>query len=463
MKKGFLSLILLISVYVVFAQGNSFYIKNIAIEGNKKTKDKIIFRELLFTTGITYNSVDFEDLRKRSEENLMNTFLFITAKIGLSNITGDTTDVKIELVERWYLWPTPQADIDERNFNVWWQKKSFDRLSAGVYLTKSNFRGKMELVNFQMMLGYNQQYGVGYQIPYINKSKTIGLGADFYWSGRHEVFNRTLKDKQVYYKDVDNYVRQEFTFGINTQVRRNFYTTHFLQISYNHNLFSQGLLDSSVNYNWKNLTNISYLSLYYKLKIDYRDFKTYPLKGYYFDIEFFKYGFGIFKNQKMNLADIKTTMRKYWKLSERFYYAMGAIGKISNYTSQVFYLQKSLGYGRDFVRGYEYYVVDGQYYGVIKSNIKYALFPERISRVNSISTTKFNIIPWAVYTNFFFDGGYVSRGISQNISNELPGKLLYSAGIGIDVTTYYDKVVRFEFALNGRGETGFFLHFIAPL
>ena len=57
---------------------------------------------------------------------------------------------------------------------------------------------------------------------------------------------------------------------------------------------------------------------------------------------------------------------------------------------------------------------------------------------------QFNRIPIEIYSNLFFDAGYVSdqSGTYKSYNNILVDKLMISAGIGIDFVTYYDKVFR---------------------
>lgn len=45
----------------------------------------------------------------------------------------------------------------------------------------------------------------------------------------------------------------------------------------------------------------------------------------------------------------------------------------------------------------------------------------------------------------------------------LQNSLLYGTGVGIDFVTYYDKVLRVEYGINGLGESGLFLHLVAPI
>jgi hypothetical protein len=50
-----------------------------------------------------------------------------------------------------------------------------------------------------------------------------------------------------------------------------------------------------------------------------------------------------------------------------------------------------------------------------------------------------------------------------NQTSFLDNKFIFGTGIGIDFVTYYDKVLRLEYGVNDMGETGFFIHFVAPI
>jgi len=127
-----------------------------------------------------------------------------------------------------------------------------------------------------------------------------------------------------------------------------------------------------------------------------------------------------------------------------------------------------LGYGRETVRSYEYYVADGQHYILLKSNLKFSLLPEKVVKIGFINTTKFNTVPLALYLTAFADAGYVYN-IRHNQTeyrlkgNTLENTVLAGMGMGLDFTTYYDIVIRIEGALNRLGQTGLFINFIAPI
>ncbi len=453
-------------LFVVFsfaqsAMSQSFVVHSIVVEGNDKTKSQIILRELVFALGDTLQDSQWQDLQKQSADNLVNTSLFHTAEISFKDNQFQRTII-IKVTERWYLWPIPQVDIDERNFNTWLETKNLERASAGILLTHNNMRGRGETMKLLFMLGYNQKLGFAYEMPYINKKKTIGIGFQSIFTMSHEVNAITEYDKQVFLKTEDEPIEQDWLSSFQVQYRPRHHLTHLIQLRYRHWQFADTLLQFNPEYTPNAQTDLQYFGLYYKLKLDHRDYKPYPLNGYYVDFEIIKYGLGVFDND-LDVLSFKSTSRKYIELNPKWYIAGGLIAKMSSPNFQPYLLERGLGFGRDFVRGYEYYVVNGQNYLVGKANIKYAVIPKRVVKLNWMKSSKFNTIPFAFYLNLFSDIGIVSNTQFNSPTNVLPNTFLYSAGIGLDFVSYYDAVARMEWAVNANGESHFYLHFIAPI
>ena len=108
---------------------------------------------------------------------------------------------------------------------------------------------------------------------------------------------------------------------------------------------------------------------------------------------------------------------------------------------------------------------------MFKSNIKFAILPQRVEKINFIRTTKFNTIPLALYMNLFVDMGYVYAYQQKAYGlvnvyvpfNSLQNSLMLGYGLGFDFTTYYDVVIRLEGSMNLMGKPGIFINFIAPI
>ena len=68
---------------------------------------------------------------------------------------------------------------------------------------------------------------------------------------------------------------------------------------------------------------------------------------------------------------------------------------------------------------------------------------------------------WSACKGAFADFGRVwdSR---YAYKNPLANRIQQGYGIGVNVVTSYDQVMRVEFAVNGRAASGFYLHFAQP-
>jgi hypothetical protein len=438
-------------------------IDSIILKGNKITKDQIILREIIFSEGDMLRRDKLDSLIFRSRENLLNTLLFNFVEMGKSFQDSVHVVIYVNVIERWYIWPTPILKLSDRNFNVWWETKDFSRLSYGFYVDWRNFRGRKENLIFRLQWGYDRDVSLQYLIPYLNKKKTLGMGFGAGFSRQKETAYQTVNNKQQFFKDPEEFARQEsYAYG-QFLIRRNIYNTHLLEFRYDWHHFSDSLLKENEHFTIDGASKLQYISFSYLFKSDHRDFKSYPLKGYYFDFQIIKHGLWTFNQNTLNTFHLLVTFRKFWELHPRIYFASGINGKISAGT-QPYFILRGIGYDRDIVRSYEYYLVDAQHFVILKNNIKFALVPTRVKDISFIKTEKFGKIFYALYMNVFVDGGY---GVyNQDFgweTNDLQNALLLGYGAGLDFVTYYDVVIRLEFSVNFRNETGIFLHFVAPI
>jgi len=440
-------------------------IGNIGFKGNARTRPSIILREMLFRKGDTLLKSELSEQLLESRENIFNTRLFNIVTIDPMPVEGsDTINIVVSVIERWYIWPIPFLEISDRNFNVWWETRDFSRLTYGIDLTFNNVRGRNETLQIMTHFGYNQKYGFTYKIPYIDTKQKLGIGFGAEVDLNHEIPVASASNKPVYMKDGTDFLKKLFRGYTELIFRPDFYSTHTFYASYNHYIFNEQL-ESVPGFFYDESLIQQFVTLNYFFKNDHRDVQFYPLIGYYIDAEFnYTIPFKVAHN-----AYLKMNFRKYWQMHNRWYWASGFTGKLSLEKEQPYYLQQGLGYGREYVRGYEYYVIDGQHFVLLKNNLKFALLPQRVVKLGFIRTSKFNTIPLAFYLNVFADLGYVYNYQDLNPhyhagnSNTLQNALLAGYGAGIDFTTYYDIVVRMECSFNLWGEAGFYLHFMAPI
>lgn len=436
-------------------------INDIFIVGNKITKAHIILRELPFAKNDSVRLIEIQQKLRSAKENLLNTSLFNFVTVDTLSAGTGRVNIMITVAERWYTWPVPVFEIQERNFNTWWQTKDLARANYGFYLERENFRGRKEDLSFYFQFGYTEKYGLTYRIPYLNKKQTSGAGFSFSYSRNHEVGYMTSDNKLLYFKDPTQYIREEFTGKLFYSYRRGIHKLHSIEAKFVHGIVNDTLNDYTTDYFIGQQTEMRFLSLDYFYRIDHRDSKIYPLKGYAIDMEATKLGLGIIPDEKIDITNLFLTLKGYHKLSDRFYLSGSAKVKFSPSKNQPYYVQRGLGWS-DYVRGYEYYVIDGQSYGTTKLGLKYEIIKPRIQSIPHMPLKKFNTFHYALYAGIYGDVGYVDDR-QYSLLNPLANTFLYGYGVGIDYVTYYDIVFRFEYSINRRLEHGFFVNFNAGI
>ena len=461
MRKNLICFFILFVPFFSFSQ-EKLQINSITIKGNKITKEAIILRELTFQKGDAVSKEILDEKIKESEENLTNLLLFNFSEIS-ADIEAAKANITIEIVERWYIWPYPIIELSERNFNVWWNEfkessySDFSRMNYGVFLVWENFRGKNELLKIKYRKGFKEHYLFRYEIPYFNKEKTIGISAFVQQFRRKKSFYNTIDNKLLYYENGDKYTTKDSEFQITILYRKNTRNKHKLRLNY----LQSNIADSIKSYNPDYLKNGKLKGDYFQINYQYaneqRDYVHYPLHGHYLHFELTK-NFG--GSSPVNHFEAMAKAEKYIEIQNRLFIASSFKAKVSSDGYQPYFAQKGLGFD-DYVRTYEYYVVDGQNYWLSKTAIKYELIGKTNFEIPYVKMPQFKKAHYSLYFSVFTDLGYVIDS-QNNENNELSNQLLFGRGISLDYVTYYDKMLRIEYGINRLGEKGIFLHFTNP-
>ena len=148
-------------------------------------------------------------------------------------------------------------------------------------------------------------------------------------------------------------------------------------------------------------------------------------------------------------------------LGHQFYFSNYTVGNWSTPDRQPYALYLAQGYRRNFVRGYEIYVIEGPVWGLNKTTFKRRIF-HRIYRLDALPIEKFQHFPFSIYFKAYTDIGYVKNYPQYE---EYPkqntlfsNKLIAGAGLGLDFVTAYDGIFRVEYTINKEGMSGLFLH-----
>lgn len=429
-----------------------FRVRKIIITGNSRTKPSIILRELPFKTNDAFQLQElverFEDARRK----LMNTGLFVQAVVSLKSFEGYDVDISVDVRERWYLYPIPYFKFVDRNFNQWWveQKKNLSRVNYGLKVYYNNITGYNDKLNLLFSGGYTKQFSFNYDRLYFDKKMKWGLSAGFNVGKNREVNYTTVDNKQVFFKDPDHYIRTFTRANLELTYRRATNTRHRFGFAFNQEVVTDTIIKLNPQYFSNNHTSIRYPELYYNMSYFDVDFIPYPTRGYIADVTVGKKGF----NRLTNLWYLNAKGSGIWPVGKKNFLNVTAAGFIKAPFKQPFYNQRLMGYGDLYLQGYEYYVIDGVGGAYIKTTFSRELFRTHI-RV-PVKQYKDVNFPFRVFGKIYGNTGYIYN--PEPGINFLNNRLLFSTGLGVDIVTLYDFIIKLEWSFNAFGENGVYLH-----
>lgn len=432
-------------------------IENIFITGNKRTKEFVILRELDVKAGQRYNIEDLKVILDTDRNKVYNTSLFNTVEIGILDVSLEKVIVQVDVRERWYFYPIPKIDFVDRNFNDWWVNHNHDlsRLEYGIKFNEYNFRGRNERISILLQAGYTDVAELKYTIPYINKNQNTGISFLFKYGENTNTAYTTIDNKREFV-DSEEIIRKDFRTGLTLTKRKSFYNRHHISGYYSNRWVGDTVISLNANYFKEGDQRQQYFYLAYTYSSDHRDISAYPLNGYNFQVSAVKTGLGIYDD--VNILALKTFFAKYLELKYRFFLSNYSSVSVTFPENQPYANISGIGYGRDVIRGYELFVVDGKSFFLNKTTFKKELI-KTSKQLNFIPVEQFQSFPFAAYLKTYFDFGYVRSVTNLEQNNQLTDKLIWGAGFGLDIFSSYDLVTRLEYSFNSDGVSGFFFHF----
>jgi hypothetical protein len=166
-----------------------------------------------------------------------------------------------------------------------------------------------------------------------------------------------------------------------------------------------------------------------------------------------KKGLGI--KSSFNLWELMGRVSQTWSLNSKYIFNLKGLGMIKLPFSQPYTGKQFVGYDGRFLQGYEYYVIDGVAGAYGKASLSRLIFKTNIN-LPSQRFKSLNSIPIKLYAKTFANTGYIYNTTTGE--NKLTNQLLYSGGIGLDLVTFNDFVIKIEWSFNRLGENGLYLH-----
>ncbi len=450
-RKHFFFLVILFLFFVECINAQ-LTISTITIEGNKKTKNYIILRELPYHVGdlivkdslLYYNTI--------AQQQIFNTSLFMEVVVTSTSADSLHCNIKIQLKERWYLFPLPAFKLVDRNFSQWWneENRSLARINYGINFRQTNFTGNKDNLSISLIGGYTQQAIVRYQFPYFDKKMHYGIGFGVQYFTQKEINTSTFEDKQVFSKTVDIIQKGDRSY-INLFHRPNLYERQNFQIGVGHNEISDSAFLMQPAFLPNLSTSFSYIDFLYsysKIKFDYN---AYPTNGS--ATEFTAYHRF---SDRSDLSSIQFREIVARPLSANNFLLFESNTSFKFLPNHNYTDAKLMGYGNLQLNGLDYYVIDGNAGTLFRAEWHHALGSFTVK--NLIAKKAIPEVKYRFWLKAFTNLGYVYADRPIN-NTKLSNTLLRTAGIGLDILSIYDFVLKIDYSLNQLGDKGVYLHF----
>ncbi len=305
--------------------------------------------------------------------------------------------------------------------------------------------------------GYSDKYGIVYRNPYINQKQTIGIRTSFFFKQNNEAQYNTFDNKPLFYRDYEKHIIQLFESKISFSYRKKLFDIHTVEFAHNYWFLNDTLIKLNPSIFDSQQNRLYYFYLHYAYTFNNTDIQYYPLNGWVVGGSIIKNGLGIKPLENVDNFFIFGTIKKFTSFTEWLTLANGVYGKWTDNRHIPFFFNRSIGYGNNSVRGYEYYIIDGQRYIMSKNSLKFRIIKPYVFHLKWLKIQQFNSIPFYSYLNLFFDAAYVEDKFYYR-NNPLNNQWIYGYGVGLDLISYYDLVLRIEFAINSLSQTGVYLH-----
>jgi outer membrane protein assembly factor BamA len=432
---------------------STVFIANISIYGNNKTKDFIILREIPFKQG---DNVSKKDLPKKlviAKDQLINTSLFLDVSVYVQATYGDFVFITVYVKERWYIFPLPYFSLVDKNINTWWvtYNHSLKRANYGIKFLHNNISGRNDKLMLWLITGYTRQVSLKYIRPFFDAKLHNGYNVSFNYTKQRELNYATSFSKQQFFKpDSSFFVRDGIEAEVDYVYRPALRTRHVFTLGFNTEHVSDTILKFNPHYLPDGKTKVAFPVIGYTLAYSHADYNWYPTKGFLGQASISYHG-GF--NSGINLTQLQLEGSYTIPLLPKTQIQFKEGAMLSLPFNQPFYTKKLFGYGGMFMRGYEYYVMDG-----VAGTISRATLQHKLLHLNfKLASGNHSLnVPLTFYGKVYADAGYVYDKQPEN--SLLNNKLIHSWGFGVDMISFYDIIFKFDYTINQLGESGLFIH-----
>jgi outer membrane protein assembly factor BamA len=398
----------------------SVKIDTIFIRGNNITEDFIILRELTFKQGDTLNF----KLASYNKDRVYSLDIFNQVKIYPVSYNKKIIAV-IDVVESWYIWPIPFAELKNGDWN---------KISYGIDFSVKNFRGMNESVRVKAGLGYDPSFTLDYIIPVLNYSDNIYFNTNLSYN---YVQNKSVFAEQKYGAVFDQkMINAQITVGKRISL------FHNITVTTGYNYIETPLFFPGINASDQRIDRLLFLGAGYAY--DTRDLAQFPRNGIYGSLNIIMKGLGLKNiNYQVYTIDFREYRPLFWEIFSKWRFT----SRLTTGKSIPYYDYSVLGY-QERIRGYLHDVREGNDYYLTSLEFFHPLIKDIDINLDFIPVVPKQFLSYriAMYTEIFGDAGAVKQhGRNLSIRD-------FDSGFGFGFTFLvlpYD-ILRIELAFNDK-------------
>lgn len=458
MRKFLLVLLQMLCLSGLMAQERYFRVTDISISGNEKTKPQTILREFRYSVGDSIPEAILDKEIQNFTDNLRRLMLFNNVEVSCTD--ADSTGavaIGVNVTERWYYWVYPILEIADRNLTSYFYYKDFKKINYGVAFDWLNFRGRNEMLNFKVRLGYKEHYAVSYQKPNMGRRHWSGIWLKAEYFRQKKEIAYISECKPVYADNEGRYIRSIIDAGAGYVFRPHVNYEFSLSLSYQNIRSRDSLLLAYVD------GMQHFMIPAFTFDYDNRDSKVAPTSGIHAQL-----GAKVFADFYANAfayANLKMEYNTNIYRDRLFYHGTLSHRQIfGNYASVPMNMRIELC--RDnLIRGFDYYYIMSQNFSALQNTFSVKLLNRCDFSLPRWIPKKFREPYIQIYADMFVDLAYCGN-FAPDIKNENPlvQKPIYSAGAGLSFETYYDRVLKVYAAYNGNFNFfGVFVDYVTPI
>jgi len=408
-------------------------VKDVVISGNEITKDEIILREMKLKPGSKFTLRKYE----RDVNSIYNLGLFTKVDIIPLPGMGKQIVLDVDVQERWYILPLPTGGIEEGDWKKIW---------VGLNTRWENFRGRNETAGLYFRVFYNPSINVYYNVPWIGEDLHLFSSVNF---GFSRIRNRSLEavgkksGSETIQSGETNFDNNRFNGMLTVGKYIKDGLSVFTDIGYNYLRVTQYAPGRTVSTNGKD----RYVTIGAGVQFDSRNIHEYTTEGYYLRAGYKRFGlidktinYGRFQIESLSFIPLNLSGEYFITFATKIYTSLAIGGGVPIYNYEY------LGYGEEFVRGWQGVAFEGENALTMYNEIRIPIFKPRyikadkIPILRDIPVIKKLDLKHGLYFTILYDVGAVYNR-DQNLKDV---KFRSGTGIGLNFILPFGYVIRTE-------------------